>query len=133
MLPVTDDRDTGPFFAAAREGRLAYAACAQCNRAVHPPMPYCPHCGGDRIGWRTASGRGTLHGFTVVEHQVHPAFPAPSTVVLVALEETPDVRLVGQMSGTPTLQIGEPMEVWFEAKGEDVVLPQWRPADKGPG
>ena len=126
MLPVTDDRDTGPFFEAARECRLAYAACDQCRRAIHPPMPWCPHCGG-RIGWRTASGRATLYGFTLVEHQIHPAFPTPYTVVLVELADSQDVRLVGHLAGKHELRIGQPMEVWFEDKGDGVVLPQWRP------
>jgi len=131
MLPVTDDRDTAPFFAAAREGRLVYAACPSCDRAVHPPLPYCPSCGtNEPIGWRQASGGGTLYGFTTVAHQVHPAFPAPYTVVLVALDDAPDVRLTGMIPGTPALTIGQAMSVWFEDKGQDVVLPQWRAAEE---
>lgn len=129
MLPVTDDRDTGPFFAAAREGRLDYTGCTDCNRGVHPPASYCPHCGG-RTSWITASGKGTLYTFGVVNHTVHPDFPAPYTVVLVELDDQPDVRLCGHIPGAPDLKIGQKMEVYFERKTDDVVLPQWRVADE---
>jgi uncharacterized OB-fold protein len=127
MLPITSDHDTGPFFAAAREQRLVYACCPACERAVHPPLPYCPYCRkGEPIVWRDSAGRGTLYAFSTVAHQVHPDFPAPYTVVLVALDDAPDVRLMGMLTGAPELAIGQAMTVWFETKGDDVVLPQWR-------
>ena len=66
----------------------------------------------------------------MVEHQVHPAFPAPYTVVLVELDDHPEARLVGQLAGQPALAVGQPMEVWFERLSDDAVLPQWRPADQ---
>ena len=47
ILPVTDDRDSGPFFAAAREGKLVFRACSVCQRGIHPPVPFCTHCGGE--------------------------------------------------------------------------------------
>ena len=128
MLPIIDDRDTGPFFAAALMHRLVYAACPSCDRAVHPPVPYCPYCNkGEEIVWRDASGRGTLYAFSIVEHQVHPAFATPYTLVLVALDDAPDVRLMGTLPGAPILYIGQTMEIWFEDKGDCVCLPQWKP------
>jgi hypothetical protein len=48
-------------------------------------------------------------------------------VVVVELDEAPDVRLAGHIDGTPLLSPGMPMEVWFESLAEDTVLPQWRP------
>ena len=123
-----EDRDTGPFFATAREGRLVYAACGHCGRASHPPTPFCSHCRRPRSEWREASGRGILHSFTVVAHQIHPDYPTPYTIVLVTLADSADVRLVGRIDGDPPLVIGQPMELWFETLADDVVLPQWRPA-----
>jgi hypothetical protein len=63
-----------------------------------------------------------------VEHQVHPAFPAPYTVVLVELDGTDGARLVGHLPGRPDLVAGQAMVVRFEDAGEGVVLPQWIPA-----
>ena len=128
ILPVIEDRDTGPFFAASAEERLVFAECEHCGRGSHPPMPFCAHCHQPRTAWRDASGRGTLHAFTVVTHGAHPDFPVPYTLVLVTLDDNPDVRMIGSMAGAQALDIGQAMTVWFDRRSDDVVLPQWRPA-----
>jgi uncharacterized OB-fold protein len=74
------------------------------------------------------SGRGRLCSWTTTEHQVHPAYPVPYTIVLVELEEDPSVRLVGYLPGSPALTDGQVMQVWFEQLDDGVVLPQWEPA-----
>jgi uncharacterized OB-fold protein len=127
ILPVVNDRDTGPFFAGAAEGRLLFAACEHCGRGSHPPSPYCSYCRRLRSEWRESAGRGTLHSLVVVTHQVHPDYPVPYTVVLVTLDDNDDVRLLGRIDGEPDLAIGQPMEVWFDTLADDVALPQWRP------
>ena len=60
------------------------------------------------------SGRGRLYSWTTVEHQVHPAYPVPYTIVLVELDDEPGVRLIGYLPGAPELTEGQPMQVWFE-------------------
>ena len=74
-----------------------------------------------------SSGRGRVYSWTVVEHQVHPAFPMPYTVVLVQLDDAP-ARLVGSLAGRRDLIEGQPMEVWFETLDDGVVVPQWKVA-----
>jgi DUF35 OB-fold domain, acyl-CoA-associated len=61
-----------------------------------------------------------------VEHQVHPAYPVPYTVVLVQLDDVA-ARLIGRLPGRPDLAPGQPMQVWFEEL-DGAVLPQWAPA-----
>jgi hypothetical protein len=61
-----------------------------------------------------------------VEHQVHPAFPVPYTIVLVQLDDAP-ARLIGHLPGAPELVEGQAMKVWFETLEDGVVLPQWKP------
>jgi uncharacterized OB-fold protein len=130
-LPVDDDRDTAGFWEAARRHELAVLTCQACGAVLHMPRAYCSRCGGWSVAWREVAGRGSLHSWTVVDHQVHPAFPVPYTVVLVQLDEVPEVRLVGHLPGDPELAEGQPMEAWFEELGDGVVLPQWRPAAAG--
>jgi uncharacterized protein len=127
-LPVDDDRDTAGFWEAARRHELAILACQDCGAVLHMPRAYCHHCGSWSVGWREVAGRGALRSWTVVDHQSHPAFPVPYTVVLVQLDEAPEVRLVGHLPGEHELADGQPMEAWFEHVGDGVVLPQWRPA-----
>lgn len=126
--PVTDDADTAGFWAAAREGYLVVRQCAGCGEVLHLPRAYCHLCGTWSEQWKRVSGQGRLSSWTRVDHQVHPAFPVPYTIVLVALEDEPAVRLVGQLPGSPGLVAGQPMEAWFEELADGVVLPQWRPA-----
>ncbi|MGH8997832.1 MAG: Zn-ribbon domain-containing OB-fold protein, partial [Acidimicrobiia bacterium] len=113
-LPVVSDPDTGGFFAAARRGELAVAACRGCGAVLWLPKPYCADCGGWDTEWRVVSGEGRLYSWTTVEHQLHPAFPVPYTVVLVELDDAPGTRLVGYLPGSPELSAGIPMQAWFE-------------------
>lgn len=129
LLPETEDRDTAGFFAAARRGELAVRACRSCAAWLHLPRAYCRNCGSWEGTWRTVAPTGTLHSWTVVEHQVHPAYPVPYTIVLVDLDDAPGVRLVGHIPGSPDLRVGMPMRARFDEIAEGVVLPQWRPAD----
>jgi uncharacterized OB-fold protein len=127
ILPVTDDRDSGPFFAAAREGKLVFRACSVCQRGIHPPVPFCTHCGGEGH-WREASGLGHVHSFTVVMHQIHPDYPAPYTLVSVELADNADVRLMGRLDGAVDLAPGAKMRVRFDEVAPDTVLPNWEPS-----
>ena len=126
-LPVDDDIDTGGFFEAARRGELVVRACDGCGAVLHMPRAYCRTCGSWSGRWQPVAGRGRVHSWTVVEHQVHPAFPVPYTIVLVQLDDVP-ARLVGYLSGSPELVEGQPMEVWFETLDDGVVVPQWKVA-----
>jgi uncharacterized OB-fold protein len=68
---------------------------------------------------------GTVYSWSVVEHAVHPAFPAPYTVLLVELDDLPGTRLVGHLPGRPELRAGAPVIAWFEDV-DGTVVPQWR-------
>ena len=71
-------------------------------------------------------GTGRLVSWTTAEHQVHPAYPVPYTIVLVQLDDRPGVRFVRSLPGAPQLTDGQAMRVWFE-EVEDAALPQWEP------
>jgi uncharacterized protein len=130
-LPVVDDHDTGGFWEAARRGELVVRRCDSCGTVVHMPMAHCHVCGGWEGHWEPVSGRARVHSWTVVDHQVHPAFPAPYTIVLVDLDDHPGVRFVGHLPGAADLIAGEPVRVRFEELGDGTVLPQWEPVSGG--
>jgi uncharacterized OB-fold protein len=128
LLPVDDDRDTGGFWDAAKRHELVVRVCDGCGTVLHLPRAYCHTCGSWDGSWKPVSGRGRLCSWTTSEHQVHPAYPVPYTVVLVELEEDPSVRFVGLLPGSPALTDGQAMQVWFEQLDDGVVLPQWEPS-----
>jgi uncharacterized protein len=125
--PRVDDPDTKGFFTAAAQGRLVVCTCGRCQRVLHPPRGYCADCQVFDATWSTVSGSATLFTWTVIEHGIGGAFPVPYTVVIVALEELPEVRMVGSIPGRPDLKAGMAMRVHFEDLGDGVTLPQWRP------
>ena len=128
LIPVDDDLDTGGFFAAAQRGELVVRACAACGAFLHLPRAYCRTCGSWEGHWVPVSGRGHLYSWTVAEHQVHPAYPVPYTIVLVELDDAPGVRLIGSLPGSPQLIEGMPMQVRFDTINDGAVIPQWEPA-----
>ena len=124
-LTVTQDNEF--WFAAARDGRLAIQRCTDCSTLRHPPGPACPAC--RSFGWDyvVASGRCTLHSWTVIHHPRDPAFTYPLAVGLVDLEE--GIRLVADIAGVPhdELEIDMPLEVGFADHAHGERLPQLRP------
>jgi uncharacterized protein len=132
LAPVTDDPDTGGFFAAAAAGQVALRYCADCGALLHLPRAYCHHCGSWNTTYRAIAPRGRVYSWTVVEHQIHPAYPVPYTVALVELAEEPAARLVSFLPGRPDLYAGQELRARFEPLADGSTLVQWRPADREP-
>lgn len=119
-VPRTDDPDSAEFWAGAAQGRLMVALGTD-GTPVHPPRASGANT---PVRWVEAAGTAVLHTWTVVRHTIDPAFPAPYTVVLVALTDHPQVRFAGHLPGAPELRPGAPMRVRFEDR-DGVAVPQW--------
>jgi uncharacterized protein len=136
LLPDVEDEDSRPFWAAAARGELRIQACAVCGRLRHPPRPMCPECRSLETEWRQLSGRAAIWSFVVVHPPVLPAYAeyAPYPVIVVALDEDPDLRMVGNVvsradapinSVAPaSLRIGQAVHVEF-VEIDGVHLPRW--------
>jgi uncharacterized OB-fold protein len=128
VVPRVDDRDSAGYWAAAARGELVVRVCVPEGHVLHLPKAYCHRCDTFDVAWRPVSGRGTVHTWTTVEHQVDPAFPVPYTIVLVELDDEPGVRFVTDLAGRPDLTVGMPMVVRFDDEGRGVTVPRWEPA-----
>lgn len=128
ISPVTDDPESAPFFAAAREGRLAVRICDHCSNGIFPPTVHCPSCGSFDTPWRDVRGSGSLYSWTTVTHAVHPGYPVPYTIVVVQLDDVTRVKMPGMLPGAPALEADMAMAAWFETLADGVVIPQWKPA-----
>jgi hypothetical protein len=77
------------------------------------------------VEWADASGKGTVHSWTVSHHAFHISFKRdlPITLALVDLEE--GVRLNCQLKGVDPedIRIGLPVRVGFEDLTDDVTVP----------
>jgi uncharacterized OB-fold protein len=96
LAPV-DDPVAGPFWQAAREGRLAMQRCDSCDALRWPPLVGCPECRSRDTTWADVAPSGTIWSFVVY----HRAFQAelkaeiPYTVVMVELDDGP--YIVGRL------------------------------------
>lgn len=144
LVPRPDEESAG-FWEGAASGELRIQACSRCGRLRHPPRPMCPHCHAMDREWRTVSGRASLWSFVVPHPPLLPGFAelAPYNVVVVALEEDPVIRLVGNVvphegvrldaeinSIDPAgLSIGAPVHAVFGKRtgpdGSELTLPYW--------
>src|SRR3974390_2712673 len=76
-----------------------------------PPRPACPRCHSADLGWREASGAGTVYTCTVVRHPTHFAFAdkIPYVIALVELAEGP--RLITGITGIAPADVRAGMPV----------------------
>jgi uncharacterized OB-fold protein len=96
----------------------------------------CPRCRSLDSRWDATSGRGAIWSFIVPHPPLLPAYQelAPYNVIIVALEEEPTIRFVGNLVSGPdgeineidpaTIHIGDPVRVVFH-RVADVTLPRW--------
>ncbi len=136
LLPSIDD-DARPFWEAARKGELRVQRCADTGRLIFPPRPMSPWGQHREPIWTTVSGRGSIWSFVVPHPPLLPQFAAlaPYNVIVVALDEDPTLRMVGNLvarAGGPinevdprAIEIGAAVRVVFERVSDEVALPRW--------
>ncbi len=137
LLPDLDDETSAPFWAGTARGELLVQTCAACGHRRMPPRPMCPVCRSLDHTWEPMSGRATIWSFTVPHPPLLPTYAAlaPYNVIIVALEEDPTIRFVGNLvTGADgpineidpaSIRVGEPVQVGF-TRLDDVTLPRWR-------
>ena len=127
------DRISAPYWDATLRGELLIQRCPACGHAQHYPRAVCTECG-ETPEWERASGRGTVHTFTVIRQNHAKPFREllPYVVAMVALDEGP--MLMGNVVGCELddVRIDLPVEVVFETVLDDDgapshAVPYWRP------
>lgn len=136
LLPDLDDEVAAPFWAGTARHELLVQACAACGAWRMPPRPMCPRCRSVEVSWVRTSGRATIWSYVVPHPPLLPAYAelAPYNAIIVALDEDPTIRFVGNLVTAPggpiheidpaTITIGEAVRVVF-TQVEDVTLPRW--------
>jgi len=126
--PAADDFGA-PFWTAAAEGRLLIQHCPACGHRQHYPRALCTECGATPE-WEEASGRGTVHTYTVIRQNGAQPFrdELPYVVAVIDLEEGP--RMMSNLTGCPPDEVRIGMEVVAYAVliGEGIALSFWEPA-----
>jgi uncharacterized protein len=95
-VPWPDTR-TAPFWEAAAQGRLLVQECGDCNTLQFYPRGHCVRCLGPNVGWREASGRATLHTYSVVHRAESKEFAADVPYVLAIVDLEEGVRMTSRV------------------------------------
>jgi len=121
------DNVSKPFWEAASRGELLIQRCPSGHRQFYP-RAVCRVCGSDPE-WERASGRGTVHTFTVIRQNHARPFrdELPYVVAMVELDE--GVRMMGNITdcAIDQVRIGMPVEVHMVQAEPGVGVPFWRP------
>ena len=138
LLPDLDDETSAPFWHGTARGELLAQTCGACGVWRMPPRPMCSRCQSISVTWVPTSGRGTIWSFIVPHPPLLAAYAelAPYNAIVVALEEDPTIRFVGNLVASElgaineidptTIEIGAPVRVVFQIV-DDVTLPRWMP------
>ncbi|MET7694605.1 OB-fold domain-containing protein [Streptomyces sp. NPDC005483] len=85
------DAFTQTYWDAAARGVLLLRLCAACAQVHYYPREFCPRCWSEDVSWSPASGRATLHTWSVVHRNDLPPFKdrTPYVAAVVDLAEGP--------------------------------------------
>ena len=133
LVGAAPDPLAAAFWTPGEHGELRLQRCTACGRFRHPPLLGCPGCGSPDTEWAPVSGRGTVFSYTIATHPVSPQLAdyCPYNVVLVELEEAPDVRIISNIVDTAPeeIAIGMPVILAWDRVSEEVSLPRFRRAE----
>ncbi len=128
-IPAPDEI-TAPFWNAARERKLAIQRCAGCGYYNHPPRRFCDACLSQNLAFAPVSGKGKVYTFTVMHQRDVAGFEneAPFINIVVELDEQPMLLMVSDLpiGERDRVRIGAPVEVSFEERSDEVVVPRFR-------
>lgn len=120
---------TGEFYGWLHRHELRFQRCLGCGQYRHVPRELCAGCGSDTWEWARSSGRGHVFTWTTTYRALHPAFvDVPFTQVVVELEEGPRMLSTVEGVGDSDLEIGMPVEVFFDDVDDELTLARFRPA-----
>lgn len=124
---IAVNKDTEPFWQAAKESRLTAPQCTECGTFRLPPTPFCPACQSTGVTWVELSGDATVYSFAVVHG--FPGMPDLTLVpAVVDLPDAPGARLVSNIIdiAPADVSIGMPLRVDFSPISDGWLLPVFR-------
>jgi uncharacterized protein len=123
LAPPVITAESKTFFDAARQGRFLIPVCTACDRAHWYPRVICPFCASDKVGWRQASGKGTIYTFSVMRR-----VKEPYIIAHVTLAEGPTMLTNIVADDADDVRIGQTVTVVFQDTGDGPPVPMFKPA-----
>ena len=114
-----------PFFDAARQGRLLYKFCDDCQQPHYYPRALCPHCMSDKTQWREASGNGEIYTFSLTRR----AGPVPYAIAYVTLDEGVTLMTNIVDCDLESIRIGQRVRLVYKPTDGDIPIACFAPVD----
>lgn len=129
--------ETRGYWEGAGRGELVLQRCADCTTVQHIPRAFCPTCMSSDVRSFVASGKGTVHTFTVTRQNQLPPFAAACPYVMAYVEVEEGPRILTHIVGCDPseVRIGMAVEADFQAQartdGEAFGVLRFRPSGSG--
>lgn len=102
--------------------------CTDCQKLRHPPRPMCDVCGSQDFDSIDASGRATVHTFTVIHYPQVPGYEYPIIAIIVDLEEGERMASTLVDCEPDDVSIGMAVEAVIHEDDDGFKIPFFRPA-----
>ena len=119
--------DSLPLWQGYEEHVIRLPHCTDCGHNHLPPGPICPLCFSNRLEWITASGRGTVSTWVVVQRKYFEDFDPPYVVAQIQLAEGPRLTAAMDIADVDRVAIGMPVEADYQTAPNGMTLPVFRP------
>lgn len=114
--------DTGPFWAAAAQGKLLLRRCRECSQVHYYPRPNCPFCSGE-TDWVDSAGKGEIYTFSVMQR----ADP-PYVMAYVRLDEGIAMMTNIVDCDPSAVAIGMKVKAVYRPTSDGTLVPMFAPA-----
>jgi len=111
----------------AADGIIPIQRCTGCQKLRHPPRPMCDECGSQEFDSIDASGKATLHTFTVIHYPQVPGYEYPIIAIIVDLEEGERMASTLVECKPEDVSIGMTVEVVIHEDEDGFKIPFFRP------
>lgn len=124
MLDTGDEEAT--FHQLAQQGTLLLKHCDACDAFLLPDAMFCTECLAEGLRWVPASGSGWLFSYVII-HQRFPEFAdnGPYAIACIQLSEGPRLFSSIAMGDAAMLQMGIPVQLYFEDVADGLCLPKF--------
>jgi uncharacterized OB-fold protein/acyl dehydratase len=112
----------------ASDGVIPIQRCTGCQKLRHPPRPMCDACGDQGFDSVAASGKATVHTFTVIHYPQFPGYEYPIISVIVDLEEGERMASTLISCKPEDVQIGMPVRAVIHEDEDGFKIPFFEPA-----
>lgn len=127
-LPTFFSMYDEPFWDSVGRDETRLQRCTSCSTMRYPPGACCPSCLSLEAEWEAVSGRGKVLSWTTIHRQYLPAYPAPSTVVVVQLDEGPIMVTHFDTADVEKLRLDLPVALTYSTHPDGYRLPKFTPA-----